>query len=563
MSAKLTFADVYQNELNPAKLNFGFLNVGLSISNGAPSADADIGTLYIDSNSGYLYRKAVVGAGAANWNAISYGNSSVSNTIYTNRVRPVTITSFTNGGNFLAGDLVGIYGVGAWSIITSANVTRGFPAMLGYANSALMTGGINQANTKGVTSTESFNGSIWTSGASLNVTRSEHGSCGGINAGLLTGGTITASSTFLSSTEFFNGSVWTNGSAFMNEYFYDHCCVGEQMAALVAGGNGTASTISELFNGSSWNSSGNINSSRNCLASFGSANAAVIVGGKSGAVPASTNLTSTELFNGTAWCLSGSTGIITGSATGAGAGSQNAGIANHGGPGIFNGSVWTSIAAEGGAWLQDGRIAGGTAFGVVAGGYPYSNSKDTYTRTETTHKKIYARYIQGAKKIGVYNGTNIITQGNVSFTYPANKYLVINRSAICSITNETTLTSITFSSVSGTAPVMTYNFSGTMNTLCIANGNIAIITSTGANPCSSQNAGTFVIVRQVNPTSIEISNASGIAENPGTGTMSIISSMMAVDNIVPSDIVIGKTDSTGNLFIPKPLQVGSMSQRLK
>lgn len=564
MSKKLTFADVYQNELSISKINFGSLNVGLSISAGAPSADADIGTLYIDNTSGFLYRKTVAGAGSANWTAIAYGNNSLSNTIYTNRVRPLLITSFTNGANFSTGDLVGIYGAGVWSAASPTSSTRGAGSILGAVAAAIASGGSPNNTNATLSTTEIFNGSSWAAGANMTLFRVGHSSLGSQNAGFIASGS-TGGGAAWATAELFNGSSWNASGSIISVSKEKPFMVGSMFAAALAAGSllgAQAVTATDLWNGTVWNVGPTVALSRTCGIGCGSYNAGLISAG-SATNGGSVFNTMTELFNGTIWNRSADIPITF--FGGFGGGSLNAahlsGNQLFSQSQLFNGSVWSTGANQiqnflgfpGGNNGSQGQMLTGAARSFTT----------TYTHNQATHRKMYARYMVSAKNIGVYDGTNIVLQGNVSFTYPANKYLVVNRLAICSVTNETTLTSVTFSSISGTAPTMTYNFTATMNTLCIPPGGMAIVTSTGSNPCSGVNAGSFLIVRQINPSSIELQNTNGIAENPSTGTISIISSMMAVDNITPDDIVIGKTNSLGNLYISKPLQVGSLARRLK
>jgi hypothetical protein len=252
---------------------------------------------------------------------------------------------------------------------------------------------------------------------------------------------------------------------------------------------------------------------------MGSQSAALVAGGFS-----AIEISTTELFNGSTWAAS--TNINTARRLCANAGSQNAGL-----------------------------IAGGPA------------SDTTELHSQTLYRKMYSGHIPDAKKIGVLLNTNTVLLQGQSITvnfYPANKYLILNRSGICSVTNETNFsTSIAFDSVLGTQPTMTYSLSTSVNLLQLIPGNIVNIVSTGPNPVAANNAGTFVVSRIVSPSSIEIQNTAGVAANPGTGTLSFISSMLAVDNISPQDIIIGKTDANGILTMPKPLIVGSLTKRLK
>ncbi len=559
MGAKSTFQDITANELEASKLNFNSFNIVLSASAGLPVADASIGALYVDTNSGNLYRKTA--SGSSNWIQIS----SITSTVFQNHYRNVlqnSVITATDAGAASLGDLVGIYGAGSWSAIagTVLSVSRYEAACAGSQSAAVVAGGENVA-TVGITSTALFNGIGWTSGNTLTVVKYRHSGMGSQNAALMAGGLDNIGST-LGAPNLFNGTTWV-ASNLLNLARYYATGAGTQNAAMMTGGQKTGGvTISstELFNGSSWFVSGSLSVDRFFAAGAGSQNAAFVTAGA---------FSSTELFNGSTWSNSGFFPTIKQAA--AGAGSQNAAIVAGGLIGsalssteLFNGSTWS---ASGNLAISRSTAAGAGSqnSGLVVGGNDGTGKQNsTELHAQATYRKLYSREYNTVKSVGILiNSSQVQQQGSVttSVIYVPNKWLITNRYMNSISSSDASLTGVQLTSIQGSAPTPTYNFSATI--LSVVPGMMAIVTSSGATPAPAADYGTFLITRVINPASIELTNSAAIAQNPATGTISFISTMLAVDTISPQDIVIGRTDENGYLIVHKPITIGSLNRRLK
>ncbi len=454
--------------------------------------------------------------------------------------------------------MVGYCGAGAWATSGTLSIAKTQLAGAGLQNAALVAGGFTNASTN---ATELFNGATWATSGVLNSVKRLHAAFGSQNAAVLTGGFTSANS---NATELFNGSLWST-SGVLSAAKREFSGSGSQNAGLVAGGFVAANTnVTELFNGATWTTSGTLSIAKGSVAIAGSQNAALIAGGLTAA---STNVT--ELFNGSSWSLGGVLSVAKREPINVG--SQNAALVAGGfttaytnASELFNGSSWSTSGTLS-SIRGSTSGAGGQAAGLIAAGTTGAALRTTELHSQTTFRKILGKNIPDAKNIGILSSAStVLIQGtNASVTYPANKYLILNRSLNAAVTNYSNVSSLTFASIIGTAPSMTYNLSATANLLAVVPGMIAIVTGNGSNTASAVNTGSFIISRVVNPSSLEIQNASGVAENPSTGTISVISTMLAVDYISPKDIVVGKTDSAGLLTVQGPLIIGNLLRRLK
>lgn len=565
MSSKLTFNDIENQELDPTKLNFtpDSLTNAVSSTSSDPSADAIVGAFAINTASGDIFRKTVAGSGAGNWTKIS----SITRTVLQNRYRGVSINSAvtsTDGTAPSIGDLVSYCGAGAWSVSLTISIAKTNATGAGSQNAAFIAGGFTNAITN---ATELFNGSAWSAGGVLGGAKQSMAEVGSQNAGLVTGGTD-GGVPGVSVTELFNGSSWSTGGL-LSVGRNAPAGAGSQNATFANGGyNGAVTNTTEIFNGSSWSASGNSNLSKNQCTSAGSQNAGLAAAGSTNGGTVGT--LSVELFNGSSWIIGGALSSTRSLSTGAG--SQNAafiaGGATSFGPSVptnitelFNGSSWSASGILSIAKCQSAG-AGSQSAGLVAGGGTPSATNATELHNQTIFRKVYAKNLPESNVVGILSSAStVMLQGtNTSVTYPANKYLVANRSQNSAVTNYANLSAISIVSVLGTPPTMTYNFSTTFNLLSVIPGNIAIISGGSV---TASNAGAFVISRVISPSSIEVQNANGVSENPITGNLAILNSMLAVDNISPQDIVIGKTDADGFLTVQRPLVTGSLLKRLK
>ena len=556
MGAKLTYQDVQSDELVPSKF-VSSPNLNVSTGSGAPTFSTQGGSLYVDSTSGTFYINNS-GASGTTWVALGNVTTNTENGHY----RKTTLTGITNLSATaqapMVGDLIGIYGPGAWAATGTMTQTRYRSGAAGSQAAGLMAGGLG-----GVVqgTAELFNGSTWSQTGAMTQTRDGPGGAGSANAAIMAGGSGGGAS---ASVETFNGATWT-ATGSMNQTRFGPGSAGSASAGLMAGGLGTVvQSTSEVFNGSTWTQSGVMVQSRQHPAGVGSQNAALMAGGGGGA-----GSSSTELFNGTSWIQSSI--MVQSRFRSAGGGSQNAAIVSGSGIGgaanssseLFNGSTWTASAvmtqsrdaSEGAGSQNNNLVAGGSGTAAAAG---------AEIHTQSTYAKVFARYIRSAKSLGIYLGSNtLLSQGyDTTVTYPANVYLVVNRNLITAVANEVDFSSgFTITSIQGGVGANAWNYNFTVSSLLsVIPGNIIIVS--GAT--TSGNNGTF-IVTNVNSASgfLTVINASGAAQGGSAGTIKIISSLLAVSTPSQQDIIIGKTDSSGFITLTKADIASSVLARLR
>ncbi len=567
MTAKLLYdRDIFNNEVDSSKLNYvgTSFNLVLSTSVGFPTADATIGALYVDTSSGNLYRKTA--SGSSQWTQIS----SVTSTVFQNHYRSIFINSAitaTDTGSASIGDLVGIYGAGTWSAASSGNLnkTKRDMGACGSQNANLAAGGnisVADGNNPEIQA-QIFNGSSWSLTGNLNISKRDMALFGTQNAATLTGGQG-PSTTVRTSTELFNGSNWTTSTGLLTAAKMQMANAGTQNAGFIAGGStGSVIAVTQLFNGQIWSTAGVISAAKTESGSGGSQNAGMLVGGVIVA-----NQIISELFNGSTWNVAGVQSFSKRNM--ASGGSQNsAWIAG----GIGAGLVSTTEVYNGTAWSTSGTLSqskqdltgsGGQGSSLITGGYIGTNVQNTELHNQTIYRKLNPSEIHSTKGIGILiNASQVQQQGSIttSVVYVANKWLVTNRYMAPTAANVVTLTAVTLTSIQGTAPAITYNFSATV--LSLVPGMMAVVASSGATPGPAGTYGTFLISQVTNPTSVTLVNNTSVSQNPATGTISFISTMLAVDKISPQDVVIGRTDDNGYLSIHKPITVNSLNRRLK
>ncbi len=227
-----------------------------------------------------------------------------------------------------------------------------------------------------------FGPGIWsTASGAISISTSGPASAGSQGAGLIAGGYVGnfVSNGGLSITNIFNGSTWSI-SGNLNTPRLHLAGAGSQHAALANGGttnSSTAFSTSELFNGSAWTSGNNLALIRSVLSGIGTQSAALVAGGLS---TSSGAYNSVELFNGTTWSTSAATLSIGKSGMG-GAGSQSACLVVGGTTGslassteLFNGTAW-SMSGLISVAKQQVAAAGSLASTIIAGGSTGVNVK--------------------------------------------------------------------------------------------------------------------------------------------------------------------------------------------
>ena len=140
-------------------------------------------------------------------------------------------------------------------------------------------------------------------------------------AGVACGGWLAPGLT--AATENWNGTTWTSSGNINTNRFYG-AAAGIQTAGLFfGGGNPGAMASTESYNGSSWTSVNSLNTAKRGTMGAGTQGAAVNFGGEN---PPTTTLATTELWNGTAWTTNPNS-MSTARAQAIGAGTQAAALA--------------------------------------------------------------------------------------------------------------------------------------------------------------------------------------------------------------------------------------------
>ena len=206
----------------------------------------------------------------------------------------------------------------------------------------------------------------WSSGGNMVNGRSMLGSAGTQTAALGFGGYIGTSYnnpegppevSIQSATEEYDGSSWVSGNN-MNTSRYVLGSAGTQTAGLGFGGYDTAVTAAtEEYDGSAWTAGGNLNTARQQLAGVGTQTSGLSFGGNIGnisPVPVEDVSAVTEEYDGTAWTAGGT--MATPRRDLAGAGTQTAGLAFGGMTSYPN---WLNETEEydGTSWTAGGNLA--------------------------------------------------------------------------------------------------------------------------------------------------------------------------------------------------------------
>ena len=227
----------------------------------------------------------------------------------------------------------------AWSSGGSMNRPAGQSFNgLGTESSGGIAGGYKTSGNAVVNNFESYNGSAFTETTDLNTARQNSGSTGASNtAAIIVGGTTGVGSppdtTGNNNVEIWNGSSWTE-TAEINTARYAMRALGSTCpapTAVIAGGenSGTKTGITEEFDGTSWTETTDMNTARSQGGAAGNVATDGIYFGGEGSAPSYTNYANTEHFDGSTWTevadLSGtrysfSTATGTGSAAIAGQG---------------------------------------------------------------------------------------------------------------------------------------------------------------------------------------------------------------------------------------------------
>ncbi len=251
-------------------------------------------------------------------------------------------------------------GAGAWSSGGNLNTARRYFAGVGSSTAGLVFGGSSPPT---VAITESYNGTTWAEVGDLNAAQNAHASAGTTTSGMSALGAQSPGA----NVEDWNGSAWSSNphSANSPRQFPGGDGASNNSALMVGGEPSPNGALTEIYDGSSWTESGDLNTARNQLAGTGTTTAFIAMGGNTGA--------DAETFNGSAWTAV--TDMNTGRGFLSASGTSTLALGFAGDPDraiteSWDGSSWTEVAD-----LATGREAGagsnitGNTSAFLASGY--------------------------------------------------------------------------------------------------------------------------------------------------------------------------------------------------
>ena len=190
----------------------------------------------------------------------------------------------------------------SWTEVNNLNTARSELGGLGTQTAAVAFGGFISETTTYQAITETWDGTSWTEVNNLNTTRGEMGSTGTSTAGLSFGGYYPSHH---NTGETWDGTCWTETTELQTSGYYI-AGAGSSTSALATGRAGNPSgpgALTEIYNGTSWSETGDLNALRDNGAAFGTVNtSAIFCGGyRPPANPPVANSAQTEQFNGSTW----------------------------------------------------------------------------------------------------------------------------------------------------------------------------------------------------------------------------------------------------------------------
>jgi hypothetical protein len=230
---------------------------------------------------------------------------------------------------------------GTWASGGNLISARAKGGGLGIQTAAMYAGG----NPPAVDVSETYDGTSWTEGNNITGARGDLGSAGTVTAGLIFGGNPPSPAGSALNEEY-DGTSWSEQNNLPAGIWSNSGCGTQTAACSIAGYNGSATNVLNLYDGTSWTASpATLNTTRYAGFAFGTTTAAVYC---SGYTPSYQN--ATENFDGTTWTTTGNLPVA--SQGGAGAGTQTAGIGFGGeiAPGLtaavdfYDGSTWSAGA---------------------------------------------------------------------------------------------------------------------------------------------------------------------------------------------------------------------------
>ena len=219
----------------------------------------------------------------------------------------------------------------------------------------------------------------WASGGSLNTARGKAGNAGIQTAALWAGGSDSPTTL----TEIYNGTTWTEVNDLNTPRIFNSG-TGTTTAAISAGGRtpGPPSTrvsaVSETYDGTSWTEGGDIPAVREAGSGAGTTTASLYIGGTP---PSPPGVNIVLINDGTSWAVSPAT-LNQSRYQAAAVGITTAAMYIGGTPAIeecesFNGSTWTEVGDIPDPGTAGAASSGTQALALLSGGGPFPSPSPT------------------------------------------------------------------------------------------------------------------------------------------------------------------------------------------
>ena len=287
--------------------------------------------------------------------------------------------------------------VGSWSSGGALNTGRSENAGVGILTAALSVGGNTSPGATAVV--EQYNGTAWTEVGDLNTARRNMGAGGTYTSSIVAGGD-TPGSNEVNVVETWDGSSWTETTDLNTARKNLRGAGASNTATVVFGGQippnspGTATDtgITELWNGSSWTETGDLNTGRHSGAGFGISTAAIMAGGQSN--PPDSKQAATEQFNGSSWTEIADISVRS---LISGAGTTTSGLVFGGlaPPGSavattesWDGSSWTEVNDMATAIYKGAGCGASSLSALSFGGHGYVTTTQEWEFPPTTQAKL-------------------------------------------------------------------------------------------------------------------------------------------------------------------------------
>jgi len=284
-----------------------------------------------------------------------------------------------------------IQGAGAWASGTAMTTGRATPGSAGTTSLALVWAGETPSYT---VNTETWNGSSWSEVANLPVARNAPGGFGTSTAAVSAGGYAPPINT---ACDTWNGTSWTATGA-LNSGTQMMGSSGTQTAGMKFGGD-DYDTETEIFDGSTWTEVADLNLARKSGGSstLGTTTASLFTGGEVGPAIPARRTANTELWNGTSWSETANLNTARDATTGSGTSTLAL---------VFSGGISTGLTAlteswNGTSWTEVGALAtaskncqgiGSNTSAFNVGGNPapttYTTTVEEYTDPSYTIKTV-------------------------------------------------------------------------------------------------------------------------------------------------------------------------------